>query len=103
MPQSSQGQIELFYDFFGEDNIAETAAHRNLGPFSIGGQGSEATDAGDHTERAASSATCATYQPTCCSTNPAHRAANPATTETDPADARTEPAAHAPDAAADAV
>lgn len=46
MPQSSQGQIELFYDFFGEDNIAETAEHRNLGPFSVGGQGNAEVDAG---------------------------------------------------------
>ena len=46
MAQSDRGKIELFYDFFGEDNVAETASTRNLGPFVVGGQGSEATDAG---------------------------------------------------------
>ena len=46
MAQSDRGKIELFYDFFGEDNIANTATTRALGPFSVGGQGSEATDAG---------------------------------------------------------
>ena len=46
MPQSDRGRIELFEDFFTEDNIAETAATRNYGPFLVGGQGSEATDAG---------------------------------------------------------
>ena len=44
--QSGQGLIVLWEDFFAEDNIAETAATRNLGPFIVGGQGSEAADAG---------------------------------------------------------
>ena len=46
MPQSDRGRIELFEDFFTEDNIAETATTRNYGPFLVGGQGSEDTDAG---------------------------------------------------------
>ena len=46
MAQSDRGRIELFYDFFGEDNVAETATTRALGPFVVGGQGSEDTDAG---------------------------------------------------------
>lgn len=44
--QGECGQIELFYDFFGEDNIAETAETRNLGPFVVGGQGNAETDSG---------------------------------------------------------
>jgi len=46
MAQSGEGRIRLFEDFFTEDNIANTAASRNLGPFTIGGQGSEDTDSG---------------------------------------------------------
>jgi hypothetical protein len=46
MAQSDRGRIELFYDFFGEDNIANTVSSRPLGPFLVAGQGSEATDAG---------------------------------------------------------
>jgi len=44
--QGEVGRIRLFYDFYGEDPIAGTAPLRPLGPFSVGGQGSEATDAG---------------------------------------------------------
>lgn len=44
--QGECGLIELFCDFFVEDNVAETAATRNLGPFIVGGQGSEQSDAG---------------------------------------------------------
>jgi hypothetical protein len=44
--QGEPGRIRLFYDFYGEDPIAGTAPLRPLGPFSVGGQGSEATDAG---------------------------------------------------------
>ena len=46
MAQSDRGKIELFYDFFSEDDVANTAPSRPLGPFIVGGQGSEATDAG---------------------------------------------------------
>ena len=46
MAQSDRGRIELFHDFFSEDNIANTATTRALGPFVVGGQGSEDTDAG---------------------------------------------------------
>jgi len=46
MPQSEAGRIRLFYDFFGEDNIANTAETRLLGPFVVGGQGNAETDAG---------------------------------------------------------
>ena len=46
MAQSGEGRIRLFEDFFSEDSIANTAASRNLGPFTIGGQGSEDTDSG---------------------------------------------------------
>jgi len=46
MAQSDRGRIELFYDFFGEDNIANTAETRQLGPFLVGGQGSAEADAG---------------------------------------------------------
>jgi len=46
MAQSDRGRIELFYDFFGEDNIANTAESRVLGPFVVGGQGNAETDAG---------------------------------------------------------
>jgi hypothetical protein len=47
MPQSAaNNKIRLFYDFFGEDAIANTAELRNLGPFSVGGQGSAEVDAG---------------------------------------------------------
>lgn len=47
MPQSAaNSKIRLFYDFFGEDAIANTAELRNLGPFSVGGQGSAEVDAG---------------------------------------------------------
>ena len=42
--QAGAGEISLFYDFFGEDNIANTAATRALGPFIVGGQGSEVND-----------------------------------------------------------
>ena len=44
--QGEVGRIRLFYDFYGEDPIAGTAALRPLGPFSVGGTGSEDTDAG---------------------------------------------------------
>jgi hypothetical protein len=44
--QGEVGRIRLFYDFYGEDPIAGTAPLRPLGPFSVGGQGSEDTDAG---------------------------------------------------------
>jgi hypothetical protein len=44
--QGEPGRIRLFYDFYGEDSIAGTAALRPLGPFSVGGQGSEDIDAG---------------------------------------------------------
>ena len=44
--QGEPGRIRLFYDFYGEDSIANTAALRSLGPFCVGGQGSEDTDAG---------------------------------------------------------
>lgn len=44
--QSGPGEIVLFEDFFAEDSIANTAATRALGDFIVGGQGSEATDAG---------------------------------------------------------
>lgn len=44
--QSGPGRIRLFYDFFGEDNIAETAETRNLGPFVVGGQGNAEADSG---------------------------------------------------------
>jgi hypothetical protein len=46
MAQSDRGRIELFYDFFSEDNIANTAETRQLGPFLVGGQGSAEADAG---------------------------------------------------------
>jgi hypothetical protein len=46
MAQSDRGRIELFYDFFSEDNIANTAETRQLGPFLVGGQGNAETDAG---------------------------------------------------------
>ena len=46
MAQSDRGRIELFYDFFSEDNIANTAETRQLGPFIVGGQGSAEVDAG---------------------------------------------------------
>jgi len=46
MAQSDRGRIELFYDFFGEDNIANTAETRQLGPFVVAGQGSAEVDAG---------------------------------------------------------
>jgi len=46
MPQGEPGRIRLFYDFFGEDNIANTAETRLLGPFVVGGQGNAETDAG---------------------------------------------------------
>jgi len=46
MAQSDRGRIELFYDFFSEDNIANTAETRQLGPFIVGGQGSAEADAG---------------------------------------------------------
>ena len=46
MAQSDRGRIELFYDFFGEDNVANTAETRLLGPFIVGGQGNAETDAG---------------------------------------------------------
>lgn len=49
MPQSETGRIRLFYDFFGEDALANTAETRALGPFVVGGQGSAETDAGVHT------------------------------------------------------
>ena len=44
--QGAPGRIELFYDFFGEDSIAFTAATRALGPFIVAGIGSEQTDGG---------------------------------------------------------
>ena len=44
--QGEVGRIRLFYDFYGEDPIAGTAPLRPLGPFSVGGTGSEDTDAG---------------------------------------------------------
>ena len=44
--QGEVGRIRLFYDFYGEDSIANTAELRSLGPFCVGGQGSEDTDAG---------------------------------------------------------
>ena len=46
MAQSGEGRIRLFEDFFAEDSIAHTAASRPLGPFTVGGQGSEDTDSG---------------------------------------------------------
>jgi len=46
MAQSDRGKIELFYDFFSEDNIANTAETRQLGPFIVGGQGNAEVDAG---------------------------------------------------------
>ena len=46
MAQSGSGRISLFEDFFSEDNIAETAQHRNLGPFSVAGQGAAEVDSG---------------------------------------------------------
>ena len=46
MAQSDRGRIELFSDFFSEDNIANTAETRQLGPFIVGGQGSAEVDAG---------------------------------------------------------
>jgi len=46
MAQSEHGRIHLFYDFFGEDNIANTAETRLLGPFLVGGQGNAEVDAG---------------------------------------------------------
>ena len=47
MAQSAaNGQIALFYDFYGEDAIANTAELRNLGPFCVGGQGNAEVDAG---------------------------------------------------------
>jgi hypothetical protein len=46
MPQASEGRIRLFEDFFAEDAVANTAPSRSLGPFTIGGQGSEDTDSG---------------------------------------------------------
>ena len=44
--QGEPGRIRLFYDFYGEDSIANTAELRSLGPFCVGGQGSAETDAG---------------------------------------------------------
>ena len=44
--QGECGKIELFYDFFGEDEVASTDPSRPLGPFLVAGQGSEGTDAG---------------------------------------------------------
>ena len=46
MPQASEGRLRLFEDFFAEDAVANTAPSRSLGPFTIGGQGSEDTDSG---------------------------------------------------------
>jgi len=43
---AANSKISLFYDFFGEDAIANTAELRQLGPFSVGGQGSAEADAG---------------------------------------------------------
>ena len=42
--QAAAGGIRLFCDFFEEDNIAETAATRNIGDFIVAGQGSEVND-----------------------------------------------------------
>ena len=44
--QGEPGRIRLFYDFYGEDAIANTAELRPLGPFCVGGQGSAEVDAG---------------------------------------------------------
>jgi len=44
--QGEPGRIRLFYDFYGEDSVANTAELRSLGPFCVGGQGSAETDAG---------------------------------------------------------
>ena len=46
MAQSGVGRIRLFEDFFAEDNIAETAASRPLGPFTVSGRGCAETDSG---------------------------------------------------------
>jgi hypothetical protein len=46
MAQGEPGRIRLFYDFYGEDSIANTAELRQLGPFSVGGQGNAEVDAG---------------------------------------------------------
>ena len=46
MPQGERGQIELFEDFYTEDNVAETAETRNFGDFIIGGQGNAEVDSG---------------------------------------------------------
>lgn len=46
MAQSGVGLIRLWNDFFQEDNIANTAEHRLIGDFSIGGQGNAETDSG---------------------------------------------------------
>ena len=47
MPQSSQGQIELFNDFFGVSNVLTlTADTAQLGDFYAGGEGFEDNDAG---------------------------------------------------------
>jgi len=44
--QGEPGRIRLFYDFYGEDAVANTAELRSLGPFCVGGQGSAEADAG---------------------------------------------------------
>ena len=44
--QGEPGRIRLFYDFYGEDAVVNTAPLRSLGPFCVGGQGSEVDDAG---------------------------------------------------------
>jgi hypothetical protein len=44
--QGEPGRIRLFYDFYGEDSVANTAELRSLGPFCVGGQGSAEADAG---------------------------------------------------------
>ena len=44
--QGEPGRIRLFYDFYGEDSIANTAELRSLGPFCVGGQGNAEVDAG---------------------------------------------------------
>ena len=46
MAQSDRGRIELFSDFYTEDNIANTAETRSYGPFIVGGQGNAEVDAG---------------------------------------------------------
>jgi len=46
MAESGPGYIRLFCDFFQEDNIANTAESRQIGDFTVGGQGNAEVDSG---------------------------------------------------------